>query len=267
MKARNGEPTHGTYRFLRAIGEIVDKAEPEYLAMAVDAPRDTLWRRTLHADYKANRKAPLPEVVIQLARCREIAKLIGIPVIEKEGCEADDLIASIIDKHQAITADGSLKLSITFYTMDKDLHQLVSDKMKVKMYDLRTNRFIRDEQVREHWGVDPYRVVEIQTLCGDSTDNVPGVPGLGMVKATALIKEFGSVKKVMRASYRLSEATQRNLKNADLKLCRQLVELRKDLCANQKLEQLRFRGIQWKNAGAILEKLGLDSFISASLWN
>src|SRR5690606_24281388 len=137
------------------------------------------FRNDIYADYKAQRPEPPPELVPQFALIREATRALNLPCIELAGYEADDLIATYA---RAAAARGA---HVTIVSSDKDLMQLVGGT--ISMWDPIRNRRIGEAEVREKFGVGPDKVVDVQALAGDATDNVPGVPGIGVKTAAELI--------------------------------------------------------------------------------
>jgi DNA polymerase-1 len=153
---------------------------PTHLAVIFDASEKT-FRNEIYQDYKAHRPPAPEELVPQFPLIRDAVKAFNIACIEQNGFEADDLIATYA--RDAIAAGGD----VTIVSSDKDLMQLV--KPGVTMLDTMKNKTIGPDEVREKFGVAPDKVVDVQALAGDSTDNVPGVPGIGVKTAAELIRK------------------------------------------------------------------------------
>lgn len=249
LTSPSGEPTRGTYYFCRMLFSLVKKKRPAFLVMALDGKRSELERKKWYPEYKANRGSDTPEeVLIQVKRIRQIVDVLGIPTINVPGWEADDVIASMVD------ICSSPEVHSVIVSRDKDLHQLVGPYSS--MYDPQDESYIDEEAVRRKWGVGPDRVVDVQTLMGDSTDNVAGVKGIGEVKAKALIQEYGSLSEVMENLEDLSPSTAEALENADLDLARKLVELNRNLDIPLSPDDLVFDGLDLRKARPLFRKLG-----------
>src|SRR5262249_52567711 len=147
------------------------------------------FRNRIYDAYKANRSEPPNELVPQFALVREAARAFNVPVVEMEGYEADDVIATYA------AAAGAAGDEVTIVSSDKDLMQLVGDG--IRMLDPMKNRVIGPEEVRERFGVGPDQVIDVQALIGDSIDNVPGVPGIGVKTAAELITAFGNLETLL----------------------------------------------------------------------
>ncbi len=181
----DGTPTGAVYGFFNMILPILAAAKPSDSFVCIfDASRIT-FRQDIYSNYKANRSETPADLISQGALIRAGMAAVGMPVLCMPGVEADDVIATLAREN--CTAHDATRV----ITSDKDLMQLVSDC--VYLYDGMKGREIREPQVLEKFGVTPDRVVDVQSLMGDSSDNVPGVPGIGPKKAAELINQFGSL--------------------------------------------------------------------------
>jgi DNA polymerase-1 len=181
------------WKLLRETGEL---SPPTHFAVIFDLSEHT-FRNELYADYKAHRPDMPEDLVPQFPLIRDAVKTFNVACLEQRGYEADDLIATYAREAQAAGAD------VTIVSSDKDLMQLV--RPGVRMYDTMKNKVIGEEEVMERFGVPPSKVIEVQALIGDSTDNVPGVPGIGVKTAALLINEYGDLETLLA---RASEITQ-----------------------------------------------------------
>lgn len=159
-----------------------------HFAVIFDAKGDT-FRNEIYSEYKANRDAPPEDMVPQFPLVRDATRAFSLPSIEMTGFEADDLIATYAKQAAALGAE------VTIVSSDKDLMQLVDDK--IEMLDPMKDKIIDSDGVVEKFGVTPDKVVEVQSLAGDSSDNVPGVPGIGIKTAALLINEFGDLENLL----------------------------------------------------------------------
>src|ERR1700716_379222 len=192
---------------------------PTHLAIIFDKSEIT-FRNKLYPDYKAHRPPAPDELIPQFALIREAVRAFDLPCLEQVGFEADDLIATYVREacERGATA--------TIVSSDKDLMQLGTDC--VTMYDTMTDRRIGIAEVIEKFGVPPEKVVEVQALAGDSTDNVPGVPGIGVKTAAQLIIEYGDLETLLLRAGEIKQEKRRQslIDNAELaRLSRQLVLL------------------------------------------
>jgi DNA polymerase-1 len=192
---------------------------PTHVAVIFDKGSYT-FRNELYPDYKANREAMPEDLRPQIPLTREATRAFNIACEEKEGFEADDIIATLAC--QARDLGGR----VTIISSDKDLMQLVGDG--VEMLDAMKNRRIDVEGVREKFGVTPDRVVDVQALAGDSVDNVPGAPGIGIKTAALLINEFGSLEALLDRAEEIKQPKRRDTlieKRAQIEMSKRLVQL------------------------------------------
>lgn len=205
---------------------------PTHFAVIFDYSSKT-FRNELYDQYKANRTAPPEDLVPQFGLIREATRAFNLPCIETEGFEADDIIATYARQAEAVGAD------VTIISSDKDLMQLVTPN--VHMYDAMKDKQIGIPDVIEKWGVPPEKMIDLQAMTGDSTDNVPGIPGIGPKTAAQLLEEYGDLDTLLSRAGEIKQQKRREniIANAELaRLSRQLVALRTDVPLDQALEQL-----------------------------
>ncbi|MBM4332836.1 MAG: DNA polymerase I [Deltaproteobacteria bacterium] len=184
-----GFPTNATYGFTNMLLKVLREQEPEYVAVVFDAPGPT-FRHEVFGGYKAHRPAMPENLRTQIPHIKEIVRALQIPTLEKEGYEADDLIGTMVKKMEAEGIDTVI------ISGDKDLMQLITPR--VTMYDPMKEKTFQIPEVTEYFGVTPDKVVEVMGLSGDSSDNIPGVPGIGKKTAVQLIEEFGSIEELLK---------------------------------------------------------------------
>jgi DNA polymerase-1 len=184
-----GFPTNAVLGFTTMLLKVLREKKPDYLAVVFDAPGPT-FRHEVFDNYKANRP-PMPENLRpQVPPIKEVVKALRIPLLEEEGLEADDLIGTVAKKF------SGEDLETVIVSGDKDLMQLITPH--VSMYDPMKDKTFRIPEVVERFGVPPEKVTEVMGLCGDTSDNIPGVPGVGEKTAARLIQEFGSIEELLR---------------------------------------------------------------------
>lgn len=251
LRSPEGEPTKATYVFTRALLKLLREHKPDFIVMACDAGRHKLHRRKVYPDYKADRGPADKDLVVQLARCKQIVHRLGIPVIEAEGWEADDIIATLVDYVKDIA-------DVVIISRDKDLMQLVGPN--VRMYEPIMSEWVGTTEVYAKWGVVPKRVVEVQVLCGDPGDNVPGIYGIGPKTAAKLIRKYRSVKKVFKNLEDLPTGVQNKIVDCKYKKIakrnRKLVSLCRDVPIGIDARSMRWRGLDLTNVRAIFKQLG-----------
>ncbi len=234
LSTKDGFPTNALYGFLRMILKTMAEANSNRIAIIFDAGRKT-FRNDLYPDYKANRTECPPELLEQMPYFRELSRALGLPVLECAGFEADDIIATLTSKLRA----GNKPVIIV--SGDKDLMQLVTED--VLIWDTMKDAHYGPAQVAEKFGVGPDKVTEILALTGDSSDNVPGVDGVGPKTATQLIQKYGSVEGVIanvsalkddleiRNRKKIAESIESQIER--LRLARRLVEVAYDVPLEQ----------------------------------
>jgi len=255
LTSPSGEPTRATHVFCSMLLKFIGDRRPDYLAMAVDGPVEQLHRRELYGDYKVTRK-PMPEdLPVQVDRICQIVEAMGIPILRAEGYEADDIMATAAERF------ASPEMRVVLVSRDKDLDQLVGSD--VILYDPMKREEITAQSIERTKGYPPSKAIEVQTLMGDSTDNVPGVPGVGPKKATALIAKYGSAEAVLRHADELTPKLRQNiLASADgLALTRKLVTLDRNVPIDLSLCEMRFTGIRVEPVRAIFEELGFKRLL------
>ena len=224
MNRPDGTPINAVFGFCRMlVADLLDKPEVDHIAMILDAGEVT-FRNEIYDKYKANRPPPPEDLIPQFPLIREAARAFNITVCELKGYEADDLIATYA--RMAVEAGATC----TIVSSDKDLMQLI--RPGVEMMDPIKKTKLGPEAVMEKFGVTPDKVVDVQALAGDSTDNVPGVPGIGVKTAAQLINEYGDLETLLKRAGEIKQPKRREalIANAELaRISRKLVTLRDDV--------------------------------------
>jgi DNA polymerase-1 len=224
MNRPDGTPINAVFGFCRMlVADLLDNPEIDHIAMILDAGSVT-FRNKIYDKYKANRPDPPEDLIPQFPLIREAARAFNVTVCELEGYEADDLIATYA--RMAVEAGGTC----TIVSSDKDLMQLV--RPGVELMDPIKKIKLGPEAVFEKFGVTPDKVVDVQALAGDSTDNVPGAPGIGIKTAAQLINEYGSLEALLERTKEIKQPKRRESleNNAELiRISKQLVSLRDDV--------------------------------------
>jgi 5'-3' exonuclease len=209
-----GLPTNAILGFTNMMIDLLKRYQPDYVLVALDADRST-FRHRLFSAYKANRLAPPPNLVPQFPFFRRVLQALGIPLYELPGYEADDIIATLCHRM------ASDECEVVVVSGDKDLMQLVTDH--VRLLDIAKNRWVSFAEVNEKFGVTPDRVIDVMGLMGDSTDNIPGVKGIGPKTAMSLIRHYETLENLFA---RLDELDHLSLRGA--RRIRDLLEAGKD---------------------------------------
>ncbi|MEJ1995562.1 MAG: DNA polymerase I [Limibacillus sp.] len=232
---KDGTPTGAAYGFSNMLVKLLRESDADGMLVVFDAKGDT-FRSEIYPEYKANREEPPEDLVPQFPMVREAAQAFGLPILEKEGYEADDVIATVAREAKA------KGIEVTIVSSDKDLMQLVQPG--VSMLDPIKGKVIGEEQVREKFGVGPDKVVEVQALAGDSTDNVPGVPGIGIKTAAQLIEEYGDLETLLAKAEEIKQPKRRqNLIDyaEQARISWKLVKLSDDAPVEMKWEDMLLR--------------------------
>ena len=185
-----GENTGAVFGFINSLNKIINDFKPDYIAVLFDTPKPT-FRHEKYPEYKSTRAKAPDELVEQLPWVEKMIEAFNITQISMEGLEADDLIGTLADK--AVTEND---LEVLIFTGDKDFYQLVNESIKIlnpKDYSV-----MDAEAIKVKFGVYPDKVIEVLALMGDSSDNVPGVPGVGPKTAISLVEEFGDLNRILK---------------------------------------------------------------------
>ena len=255
LTSPTGEPTRATYVFCTQILKLISERKPTHLAMALDGPVEQLRRREVYPRYKESRPPMPDDLRPQVSRIFEIVETMGIPILQKKGYEADDLIAAACEKF------AGEDLNVVVISRDKDLDQLVNEH--VVLYDPMKDETLDADAIEAKKGYPPSKAVEVQTLMGDSTDDIPGVPGVGPKKAAALIAKYGSAEEVLAHADEQTPKLKENLKASAeaIVLSRKLVTLDRHAPLDVTLEDLEFSGIPGRKVRPIFEELGFNRLL------
>lgn len=229
----NGMPVGAVLGFSSMLMKMLKDLNAPYIAVIFDAAKKN-FRYDIYDQYKANREEAPEDLIPQFPLFRKASEAFGIPALEVEGFEADDLIAT----YARIAREQGRK--VTIVGTDKDLMQLVNDD--VRLYDPIKNKYLGADDVFEKFGVQPDKVVDVQALSGDSVDNVPGVPGIGIKTAAQLITEYGDLETLLEKAGDIKQPKRREalIENADkARLSKQLVRLDAHAPVPLKLEDLK----------------------------
>ncbi len=256
MTRPDGTPVNAVLGFTNMLIKLLADTEAEGIAVIFDTAR-TSFRNEIYPAYKANRPDPPEELIPQFGLIREATRAFNVPCVELANYEADDLIAT----YARLARERGLE--VTIVSSDKDLMQLVGEG--VAMLDPMKNRTIGPEQVVEKFGVGPDKVIEVQALAGDSTDNVPGVPGIGVKTAAQLIGEYGDLETLLARAGEIKQPKRRaNLLEfaEQARVSRELVTLKDDVPIEVPLDELRLAEPDPRTLHAFLEENGFRSIIA-----
>ena len=254
LRNSKGEITSAAFAFLNTLIPLLDERRPDHVAVVFDTAAPT-FRHREYAAYKAHRP-PMPEDLAgQIPKIRELVRLLGVPIVEQEGVEADDLVGTL-----AVEA-ARAGAQVWILTGDKDFYQIVSDRIRLLSPRGRGESVetIDRAGVRARFGVDPEQMIDLLALMGDTSDNVPGVPGVGEKTAAQLIETHGSLDELYRSIDRVPRAGLREKIRANegkARLSRKLVTIRTDLPLDLHWDELERAPSELPELVRVLEELG-----------
>lgn len=251
-----GVPVGAVYGFTTMIHKLLADHPHATVVVIFDAGRET-FRNAIYEDYKANRDETPEDLIPQFPLVRDATEAFGLPAIELKGYEADDLIATY--SKQAAATGRKVKI----VSSDKDLMQLVDDN--IHMLDPMKNKIIDADGVVEKFGVTPDKVVAVQSLAGDSTDNVPGVPSIGIKTAATLINEYGTLEELLERAEEIKQPKRRQVlidHAEDARISEQLVRLDQDVPVPVALSSFKQHDKNYPKLKGFLVEQGFKSLLS-----
>ncbi|MBN2723026.1 MAG: DNA polymerase I [Deltaproteobacteria bacterium] len=258
LTSPDGFPTNAIYGYLQILTNTLKEFADEPLIAVFDAGQKT-FRNDIYEFYKANRPPAPEELKVQIPKCIEFTNLMGIPVFTKVGFEADDIIASYTRQAE------KLGISVMIHSADKDLMQLVNEK--TVLYDSMRNKLYDEKAVKDKFGVEPLLIGDLLSLMGDSSDNIPGVKGIGPKTAAKLLNEYGSLEKVLNAAEQIGKSVGSKLtEHRDAAtLSRVLVTLREDVPLDIPVEEIEHGNFKRDELEKELNSLGFGRFMNQLL--
>lgn len=283
LTSPDGNLVNAVYGFTSMLLKLFTDLKPDYLAVAFDRPKPT-FRKELYKEYQAKRPKMDEELVGQIEKVHEVLAAFGIPIYEKDGYEADDVLATlsrealnpkskILNKSKIQNSNNQKIDQVIIVTGDKDILQVVQDD-KVLVYmptkGLSEAKLYGEKEVRERMGVAPDKVPDLKALAGDPSDNYPGVPGVGPKTAVQVLTTFGSLEKLYEAIKKkdkrllaFSQSVVEKLKKGleDAKLSQKLATLQADVPLKADLGLARLESLDKPQARQILEELNFRSLL------
>ena len=247
------------FKLLEDSKSIENLQKPTHFAVIFDSARKT-FRNEIYSDYKANRSEAPDDLAPQFEYIRKSVLAFNLPSVELMNYEADDLIATYVDEILSLGA------KVTIVSSDKDLMQLY--KKNVRIFDPMKNKFINEDDIHNKFGVDASKVIDVQALAGDSSDNVPGVPGIGVKTAAELINKYGTLEKLLKSAHEIKQNKRREtlIENKDKAIIsKQLVTLKHDAPINQKLEDFRLKEIDKDKLYKFLREMEFNRLLSSAI--
>jgi DNA polymerase-1 len=254
--ASDGTPTNATFGFSNMILKLLRDSDADGVAVVFDKGKKS-FRNDFYPEYKAHRPDPPEDLIPQFEMIREATRAFNLPCIQMANYEADDIIATYARRAAAAGVE------VTIISSDKDLMQLVGDG--IVMMDPMKNKPIGPDEVVEKFGVPPDKVVEVQALAGDSVDNVPGVPGIGVKTAAQLIEEYGDLETLLARAEEIKQPKRRqNLVDfaEQARVSRRLVELKDDVPVEEDLADFAKREPEPEALRAFLERYEFRSILT-----
>lgn len=257
LTSPSGEPTNATYGFTSTLLKVLDELKPQYAAVAFDVGRT--FRHDQYPGYKATRVAIPDDLRMQLDRVRDVVEAFNLPSKMLEGYEADDVLATLAKK---AVEQG---LDVVIVTGDTDTFQLIGPHVKVLLSGRKfTDAKLYDEvAIRERYGLEPEQLVDFKGLKGDTSDNIPGVPGVGDVTATQLLQQFGSIENLYAHLTAVPAKLRQKLegKEADVHRSKELVRLVSDLPIDLDLDHCRLSAYDRSKVTEMFRELGFHSLL------
>ena len=262
MRDRDGNPVHAVFGFARFLGDLIERLRPAYMAVAFDERCAASYRNRIYPAYKANREGAPADLVAQLECCRELCRRLGVAVFVNPEYEADDLIGTLA---QLMRAQG---VRAAFISRDKDLAQLMRDGDVFWDFGARGQFGYHD--IERYFGVVPERFADYLALTGDSTDNIPGVPGIGHRTAAILMKAFASLDELYADLARVASLPLRGAGTLGARLAahresvylaRQLTRIACDLSLGASASTLRRRLPDLPALAELYDRLGFGPFL------
>jgi DNA polymerase-1 len=256
MTGPAGQPTQAVFGIFRDLLNLLRDRKPDYLAAAFDGA-GRVFRSELYPEYKAQRAAMPDELVPQIPVIRRVFEGFRVPVLMEEGVEADDVIATVARRAE------ERGLDVYICTADKDARQLLDEHIRI--LNLRTQKVLDVEALKGDWGVSPAQVVDLLALTGDTSDNVPGVPGIGLKTGAKLLEEFGDLETLLASVDKVSGAKRKeNLRDfaETARLARRLVTLRDDLAMALDWDALKTCGPDSRALKALCIECGFHRFLA-----
>ncbi len=262
----DGLPTGAVSGFCSMLFKLLEDSKsnqnlqkPTHFAVIFDSARKT-FRNEIYSDYKANRAEAPDDLAPQFDYIRKSVLAFNLPSLELINYEADDLIATYVEM---ILKEGA---KVTIVSSDKDLMQLY--KKNVRIYDPMKNKFISEEDIKNKFGVGARKVIDVQALAGDSSDNVPGVPGIGVKTAAELINKYGDLENLLKSAHEIKQNKRREtlIENKDKALIsKKLVTLKSDAPVNKNLTELELKNIDKNKLYKFLREMEFNRLLSSAI--
>ena len=258
---KEGEATNAVFGFSNMLIKAIGEVSPRYVACAFDTQAPT-FRHIEFEKYKAQRVAPPPDLYPQLPKVKKVLDAYGIKYFEKEGYEADDLLATIAER---VTESKSHRAKVVILSGDRDCLQLVDGNIKVQApgWNLKETTLYGARQVKEKFGLEPHQMVDYKSLTGDPSDNVPGILGVGPKTASSLLQKYHTLENLFKKLAEIPEPLKSKLSaGKDIALAaKKLIELDRNVAIGIQLSELKFKP-NWDQVRAEFADLGFRSILA-----
>lgn len=265
LKTETGELVNGVYGFFLIFLKSLKELKPDYVVATFDLPGKT-FRHRKYEKYKAQRPKTPKELGLQIEKVKDLLRDFGIPVLQKKGFEADDVIATIVAKIKSQKAKIK-DLEVIIVSGDLDTLQLVQEKVSVytSRRGLKDTVIYDPEAIKERYGLEPSQLLDYKALKGDPSDNIPGIKGIGKKRATRLLKKFGSLEKIYENVGRgeISKRIRKLLKEGKQQafFSKELAKIRTDVPIDFDLEQAQWKGFDQQKIIERFQELGFETLI------
>jgi DNA polymerase I len=254
LSTSQGLPTNAIYGFLSMVVKLLKDIKPDYVAFCFDRPEPS-FRKEIYGEYKANRSEMPEDLIPQVPYIKKITEALGIPMFEQAGFEADDIIGTLSQLYK------EHNLEVVIVSGDKDFAQLINKN--IKMLDTMKDKLFDEAAVKEKWGVSPDQFIDYLALTGDSSDNIPGVRGVGPKGAEKLLTEFKDIADIYD---RIEDVKNPNLKKKLIEakdmafLSKQLVTISQNMSLVTTIDDLKIKNKNPSELDAVLQELEFTSF-------
>lgn len=255
LRSPSGEPTGAIYGFVRMIASLIKEFNPDYITVIFDLPSKTFKQEKVES-YKATRRETPKDLKVQIPKIKEILKLWGIKILEMEGYEADDIIATLTNKFKD-------RYEIIIVSPDKDMLQLIDSNVKV--FNPMQNIIYDNEKLKERYGIFANQFVDFQVMVGDSVDNIKGIKGIGRKTAVKLLNEFGSLDNIYKNIDKLKGKLKRGFEEAKeyIEESRYLLKLQDNIDLDISVEDLRKEKSNLEKLKTVFESLGFKTLLKS----
>lgn len=268
LTTSSGQLINTVYGFTRMFLAVVKELQPSYLVVAFDRPEPT-FRHKQFADYKIQRPATPKELVEQIDQVKEVIKVFGVPILEKKGFEADDIIGTLAKRAclKLKVKSSKSKVEVVIVTGDRDMLQLVSGN-QVKVYFPKQHysnaQFFNEREVKKKYRLTPEQLIDLKALTGDPSDNIPGVPGIGPKTSIELLQNWGSLERIYENLKKIPEKVAVKLKKKKKVafLSRELAKIETGVAVKLDLRTSRFGNYDEEEVIALFQRLEFKSLLN-----